>query len=1042
MNVKNLSRKPLALSVLLALGGADALAQDTSSGIRGLVTGPDGNPAGATRVIIVHEPSNNTTEVVTNSSGRFTANGLRVGGPYKIVVDSDVYQDAQYKDIFLKLDEPLRFSAALQGGTMEEMTVTAEQFLREGNSGTSSVFGADTIAKTASMDRDIKDLVRLNPLAVVHPGADNELSVAGMNPRFNSLTVDGISQNDDFGLNYNGYPTRRSPISTQALEAISLDTTPYNVRASGFSGAQINAVTKSGGNEFHGSAFYETRGDELGGTAQPDGPKGDEVDLDYERTNWGLTFSGPILQDTLFFFTSYEKYESPTAQEWGPDGAGLANSVNLSEAGYNEVRSAINSRYGLDVGDWRASPNEEDEKFLGKLDWNISDDQRVSLTYQYTEGNSLEFSDSRSNRFYSAGGAYNKTETLKNWAGQWYSSWSDNFSSELSVNYKDVVTEQVSLNDGMPAIVVFHENTEVHLGSDPNRHGNELENQRFGLEWVGEYLMGDHTLSFGAKYDKMEAFNLYVYNANGSFEFDSLADLNAGNAAVSYDNAYTNVKEDAGANLSMVTTSLFVQDTWAMTHNFELTYGLRYEKITANEAPNYNSNFEANYGFSNQENLDGKSILLPRLGFTWDIQDDLRLKGGVGRFSGGQPNVWLANSWSNDGVTYVSAGENDYTGLTSLTIPADMLLDETDRGDGSTNVIDPRFDLPSDWRAGLDVSYVLPYEVDLNASYTYIKQDNPVMWFDLAREEIGTTVDGGRKIYQPTRGDNYDLVLTNSDKNGNSQIFSTSLFKQWDNGLSSSFSYTHQDIDEGTYGGSSTAHSNFRYAPGINRNEVYMGRGNYEVEHRFVLSLNYDTEFVEGYRSTFNLYMQRMSGKPFSYALGAFRDGDLGDQSKFNSANNYLPYVPTGADDPAMAYGDGTGSALTYDEIMEIFNAAGLGKYAGGYVPKNVGTQPWQTQMDLKFTQEIPGFMEGHRGVIELTMNNVLDFLNDTGIYENDMGRIRYKRFNDRAIVDYDVINGQYVYREAFGGTDLRNWDTYDAEASTWALKVGVRYEF
>ncbi|MBB3169492.1 TonB-dependent receptor [Simiduia aestuariiviva] len=1038
MSFTNLTRKPLALSVLLALGGAEALAQDTSSGIRGLVTGPDGSPAANTRVVILHEPSNNTTEVVTNDSGRFTANGLRVGGPYKIVVDSNVYQDAQYEDIFLKLDDTFRFTAALQAGSLEEVVVTAEQMLRDRNSGTSSVFGADTIATSASMDRDIKDLVRMNPLAVVHPGSDSELSVAGMNPRFNSLTVDGISQNDDFGLNYNGYPTRRSPVSTQALEAISLDTTPYNVRASGFSGAQINAVTKSGDNDFHGSVFYETRSDSLGGTAEPDGQKGEKVDMDYEKTNWGATFSGPLMQDKLFFFTSYEKYESPTAQEWGPEGAGLANSVNLSEAGYDDIRAAINDTYSLDVGDWRASPQEEDEKLLIKLDWNISDDHRMSLTHQYTEGNSLEFSSSRSYQFYSAGGAYNKTETLQNWAVQVYSNWSDTFSSELSVNYKDVVTEQVSLNHGMPSIVVDHEDTDVFLGSDPNRHGNELTNERIGVEWVGELLMDDHTVSFGAKYDQFDAYNLYVYNANGTFEFDSLADVVAGNATVSYSNAYTNVKQDAAANLSMATVSLFAQDTWALSHDFEVTYGLRYETIGASEAPNANANFAATYGFSNQENLDGASILLPRIGFTWDVQDDLRVKGGVGRFSGGQPNVWLANSWSNDGVTYVSAGYNDYTGLTSLAIPADMLLSAADRGNGSTNVIDPNFDLPSDIRMSMEVEYQLPYEVDMSATYTYIKQENSVQWVDLAREQVGTTVDGGRKIYAMQRGNDYDLMLTNADDNGNSQIFTTSLFKQWDNGLAANFSYTNQNINEGTYGGSSTAHSNFRYAPTINRNEITMGTGNYQVEHRFVLNLNYNTELVDGYRSTFNLYMQRRSGKPFSWTLGAYRDDDLGDQSKFSSINNYLPYIPSGADDPAMNFDDG----LSYNEIMEIVNAAGLAQYAGGYVPKNVGTQPWQTQMDLKFTQEIPGFMEGHRGVLEFTVHNVLDFMNDTGIYENNLGAIRYKRFNDQALVDYDVVDGQYIYDEAFGGTNLDNYDFYDAEASTWALKLGVRYEF
>lgn len=228
--------KHIALAVALAMGSGAVLA-DTSSAIRGRITTPEGGAAAGTKIIITHVPSGTTREVITNESGSFIASGLRVGGPYTVVVDSDTYSDETLNNIFLQLGQNYQINEALKSESVERIAVTGA-VIASNNGGSDSYFGANDIQNAPSFNRDLKDIIRNNPLAVLS-SKDGELSVAGTNPRFNSISVDGIAQNDDFGLNSNGYPTTRSPISLEAIDQISINTSPFNAKASGFQGRRL-----------------------------------------------------------------------------------------------------------------------------------------------------------------------------------------------------------------------------------------------------------------------------------------------------------------------------------------------------------------------------------------------------------------------------------------------------------------------------------------------------------------------------------------------------------------------------------------------------------------------------------------------------------------------------------------------------------------------------------------------------------------------------------------------------------------------------------
>ncbi|MDQ7051082.1 MAG: carboxypeptidase regulatory-like domain-containing protein [Enterobacterales bacterium] len=300
-------KKILVSMVALALSGG-VLAEDTSSSIRGKITGPNGNAAANTSIIIVHTPSGTRKTVKTNSQGAFNASGLRVGGPYSVTIDSDTFQDQEYGDIFLQLGKVERLNAQLEADNGNTVVVTGRRIPNTLNNGSSTVFGTSAIANQSGVTRDIKDVVRANPLVSIGVTAEAPLTIAGLNPRFNSFTVDGISQNDDFGLNNGGYPTQRSPLPIDSLEQITVDVAPFDAKVSGFSGGLINAVFKSGTNEFHGNAFYEKLDSTWGGTPTKNGV---EIPIQFEEKTYGFGVSGPIIKDELFFSLYYEKYEAP-----------------------------------------------------------------------------------------------------------------------------------------------------------------------------------------------------------------------------------------------------------------------------------------------------------------------------------------------------------------------------------------------------------------------------------------------------------------------------------------------------------------------------------------------------------------------------------------------------------------------------------------------------------------------------------------------------------------------------------------------------------
>lgn len=1072
----------IAAAVALTLGMSGVAMAETSSSMRGQIVDPQGQVVADTRVIIEHIPSGTTTTATTNDSGTFTAVGLRVGGPYRVIIESESFEAQTIEDIFIQLGSAYRLNAELEPQSEDEyerIAVTGRAINTTSlQAGSASTWGENEIRTLPSFNRDLKDIVRQNPLATQLGDDEGSLTVAGNNPRYNSITVDGVGQNDDFGLNGNGYPTQRSPISIDAIEQVSIQSVPFNARYSGFTGARVNAVTKSGNNTFSGSVFMERADDNMAGS--PDAsrytPDANDPELQYTEETYGFSLGGPILRDKLFFFVNYEKYEEPQSVEQGPLGSSTSNTKNIDPAIIARVQDISQNVYGVDAGEWNVRPVLEDEKVLAKLDWNITNDQRAAFTYQRTEGNSTRNNtpggDSTMNL---SSNWYDNSQLLETYTGQLYSNWTNNFSTEVKASVKEVTTGQDPLlgkNMGAATIEYTEEESGeagaegiINIGPDRSRHANRLETTTTEFQFHGEYLLNDHQIQFGAEYQDIEVFNVFVQNSLGVFNFDSLEDFENQQASqIQYQNAFTNNSADGAAEFSYSNFSAYIQDTWDVSWDLTLNFGLRYERLLSDDNPALNEQFVERYGFDNTTSMDGLDLWLPRASFSYDLNDQMTLRGGIGRFSGGRPNVWISNAYTNDGVTIVAADNLfDVSGADITEVPQSM-QDSLVAGDGNTTPIDPNYKPPVDTRVSLGLDYS---ELDLgfagegwfaSAEVIYTDKEREVRWENLNKrpllDESGeqVTTAGGRPLYVSydplsetdfpdqigelsPENDRMDILLTNAS-GGRSIVSTFSLGNAWDNGVSFRASYTNQDVRDITAGGSSTAHSNYNFQTAIDKQDPQVGVASYEIEHRFMASLNYVTEIFAGYDSSFSLFWDRTSGRPYSNVVSTFQDASFGDPSTNNlwSSSNYLAYVPSGPDDPAVTYANG----FSYDQLMGNLEAAGIDVEGGTYTSRNSERGPWNTNLDFRFEQEIPGFLEGHRGSFYVDIRNVLAVFTD-----NQRHEISFADTGSAiAETSVDPETGQYVYVAPFGGYDETPPTNYNPRASTWTAKIGVRYAF
>ena len=712
-----------------------------------------------------------------------------------------------------------------------------------------------------------------------------------------------------------------------------------------------------------------------------------------------------------------------------------------------------------------------------RLDWNINDDHNAALIYSYYDGFQLRDSDGDDNEFEFANHYYTKGAENEQFTIKLSSQWTDRFSTEIFYNTNEMNDSQVTVGPkdfGDFQISVGGRTGTVYLGADDSRQANKLDTDSSYLKFSGQYLMDDHVITAGYDREEIEIFNIFLQHSNGG-EYDFFDDSTGndpGCAALTAQQRLddtlglgcelsgidrfelgrpsrvyygsgggTNNPLDGAANFSNVLNALYIQDEIFVDHlDLTLTAGLRYEWFTSDDRPKFNQAFTDANGIRNDENIDGLDLLMPRVGFNWEARDDLTLRGGVGLYSGGNPNVWISNAWSNDGLSNAQFRSNYFDSATVLPGMADSLtlsgaarpgydvpqelvddvlaVSPADANDSFLAVIDPNYKQPREWKIAFGGTWDMPWQdIQLDFDFLHTKGKNPAYYVDLSQEIVGTTA-AGTPIYDYTTGrDNY--MLTNSTKTPVSNVFSVVAKKEFESGLSVLLGYAHTEAEDVTPMTSSTAGSNFDNTALLNINDPDVGPSNYVVPNRFTMVFNYERAFFGDNLTRLTLFGFANEGQPQSYAMNS---NDLEGDGFFG---RHLLYVPTGASDPNVVFDSDFDQAAFFQWVQD----KGL---ASGFQGRNAQHADWSTRFDFRASQEIslPGDLVGR---LYFKVYNIGNMLND------DWGKITDAVFFTPEVVGASVDSqGRFVF-EDFSD---RSIERTVINRSLWEARIGFDIKF
>lgn len=993
-----LALAPLALSPVASAQGI------VSSAMTGIVADNGGKALAGATVTARHEPTGTTYTATANASGRFSFGGMIVGGPYTVSATSAGLTGKQTDVVALlgaTIDVNLT-ATATEVVTMSAFKVKGEaNDLDSGAAGAASVITNSTIRNTATVQRSFADVARTTSFVslrgVLASRQQPIISAVGQNNRFNSVQVDGARINDQFGLNGSGLQAFGNPISLDTIEQFNVAVAPYDASQSGFTGASINAVTKSGTNQFHGSAYYYYTNDDLQSRNVFGSTAGTRALL--EQKTKGFTLGGPILKDRLFFFVNYEKFDSISPEIAGFNPTGTAQGTTDFTAINNRLtalKAAAPGGSAYDFGTFLGSTatiSSFNEISLAKLDWNIVNGQRFSVRYSKTEGElpasgrytltnfaalstaagitSAPFATNlSSNRFVQV-----RSEEVI--SGQLFSQWTPDFKTELRYAQNEYSQDTPSPIQ-FPEVRIFGvggvantgatiTNGALVLGTEINRHGNFVAVKTKSMSASGEYLLNQWTLSGGYDREQSDFVNLFRSTSYGAFDYASVANFVADIPSAYARSFYaTGTAPDDVSDFAI--NGLFGQARWNVSSRLNATFGARYDFFTADKKPPLNAAFQSAFGYANNGSVDGSNAVSPRLSANYALDDSrtTQLRGGVGHFVGRIPWVMVSNSWSDSGVGRSRTSINGIgaAGLPTLTSYLNGSFDPKNPiGVAATattpnppvNLIEDKLSPPSVWRGNFAIDRKLGLfdsTLTLEGVQTVASEALFIQNRNLKPAFVGSD---GRQVFTGSPGASQanvlrpgfgDVYAVSNISEGESTYVSLTLARQMKNHWSYSAGYTHGRATDALPLGETVAASQFGRNPVFNQNKPEVSRSAFEVQHRIQVALAREFEFRKKWKTTVSLYYEGRSGNPFSYVYGG------ADVNRDGVANNELIYVPTGTTDPVLA-------ALTpavRDSIMAYVDGGELSSYKGRVAPRHAFRMPWINRLDLHLGQTIPLF--------------------------------------------------------------------------------------
>ena len=1064
----------------------------------GTVRGQNGAMPGV-RVVAVHQPSGTTYQSVSRADGRFQIPAMRVGGPYTVTAIAIGFERNSQTGIEVTLGNTTDINFDLKNAVV---TLAGIEVTATGGAMSSRITGASTtIPKEAIMSfptigRTITDFTRLVPQS-------SGSSFAGQDNRLNNFTLDGSFFNNSFGLS--GQPGGRtgvSPIPIDAIEQLQVNIAPFDVRQGGFTGAGINAVTKSGTNEFKSSLYYTTRnqglvGDSVNGQFFNKGK--------FKFSQPGGYISGPIIKNKLFFFADYEtdEFTTPaTSFQANTGGQAIAgNTTRVLKTDLDSLSSFLKNKFGYATGPYQgfnlATPS---TRYIGKIDWNVSDRNKFSFRYSQLDSKS-DNPISNSNSLGTLGGrrdninsmsfqnsGYAIKENIRSYIGELNSQVSSNLSNQIIAGYTKNDESRESKGTLFPLVDINNAGLNyVSFGFEPFTPNNVLKYSTWQFQDNLTLYTDKHDFTVGATYQKYQSDNgfspglqsAYVYNSLDDFYRDAngfLSNPNRTTAPVTLGRFQVRYNNQPGLDapiqpLRVQTFGAYAQDEWRATRNLKVTLGVRmdlpvFENTAFNNPLANQLNFRDRTGATIQLNtgkLPSANVLFsPRVGFNWDVTGDRTtiLRGGTGVFSGTPPYVWISNQLGNTGVL-TGFEQIDNTLTRPFNPNPETYKPKTVTGAPAAsyelNVTTPGYKFSQQWRSNLAIDRRLPwgfvatleglYGTELNGPY-YVNANLPAASTQFTGVDTRSRWLTGRNRINANVNAAY--VISNAT-NGYNYNLSGSLSKSFTNGFFAKAAYAY-GVAKTSYDPGSTAATNWTgnamandpNNPGVQFSASSPGK-------RMFLALSYRKEYFKFGATSISLFTEGRTIGNTSYTLAGDANGDgaSGNDLIYIARNasemNFQQYCVTASGSNATCGAAAAAKTFTVADQQAAWDAyisqdPYLKDKRGQVAVRNAIFLPLKFRSDLGITQEIFQNVGGKRNTLSLR----LDVLNIDNLLNKKWGAYQRLVSNQPLVSQGADVNGAMLYRLRNFGTNLLN-TTYQSTAGladVWRMQLGVRYTF
>lgn len=1066
-------------------------AQVTTSGIAGKVIS-GGEPIIGATIVATHTSSGTVYGAVSNVDGRFNIVGMRVGGPYEIKISYIGFSNVVISNINLQLGETYPLNVDLKEDTneLQDLVVSAQRtkFTSE-KTGAATNITSSQITNLPSVSRSITDITRLSPYG------GNGMSFGGTDGRTANFTVDGANFNNNFGLS-SSLPGGGSPISIEAIEELQVVITPYDVRQTNFIGGGVNAITKSGTNTFKGSAYVYHRNENLRGDAvygkQIAGAR--EVD---RNTTYGFTFGGPIIKNKLFFFANGEIAKTPTVvNRWKASTDGVADADNFisrtKESDLKQVSDFVKTKYGYETGSFTDFPADEgNNKLLLRLDWNITNNHRLALRYNYTKNRywsspnassmdgGTRMSEARMSQasMSFANSMYSMDNLVHSFSVDLNSRLSDKLSNQFLATFSKLDDVRGSNSEPFPFIDILKDDQAyMSLGYELFTWNNGVHNNALNIKDELVYYSGNHKIVGGIAYEYKMADNAYMRNGTGYYRYSSLDDFLNGAAPEIVNLTYGYDGEaNPAARVRTNKIGVYAQDDWSVTDNLKVTYGVRIDGLFFNNDDLITNNAILALDYSGRNIDTGKwpatnIIFSPRVGFVWDTFGDksLKVRGGTGLFSGNLPLVFFTNMPTNGGMVQYQAQINDanatkngftmdefagglvtdangkvttaalYNKLISLGYPS-TISPEDGTVPSAIAAVDPNFKMPEVWKTSIavDYSFKTSFPFSVTAEGIFNKTINGVSISDWSIPSVGgfarfNGVDN-RPIYPSVyRTGTKAFVLENTSR-GYGWIANVTLNAQPAKWLNLMAAYTHTVAKDVTGMPGSNAESAFTYVPTVEGpNNIKLHNSQYTTPDRLVASLTANDKSGNHYSL---IYEGWRGGANYSFMTTNDINGD--------GYNYDAIYVPTDNDVATNQFRFVSEDDKT--RFMDYVHSNNYlknqqGKYAEAYSVYS----PWVNRIDFSYKHDFVIMTNKVKNTLQLSF----DIKNVMNLFNSSWGVAKYLNpeiGSEARILKYEGVDAEGVATFSTPSSINGNTQTFTPSYSlgqTWYALIGVKYIF